>query len=74
MPEEALKCITCNELFHNDGVQLIIHGQTIGHVCPSCIASLKSFHLLVKRESVRKPYVLTCIIPLEMLDKDPETT
>lgn len=74
MPEEALKCVACSELFHNDGVQLVVHGQTVGHVCPSCLASTKSFHLLVRRESVRKPYVLACFIPLETLDKEPENT
>lgn len=73
MPEElAFQCNNCHEVFHNDGLQLIIHGQAIGQLCSSCLVNTKSFHLLVQRESVRKPYMLACFIPLETTDKESE--
>lgn len=47
-------CTKCGETFESQGVQIIVHDETIGHVCPSCIAGADSFHLIVQRVAAGK--------------------
>lgn len=43
------KCAKCHEVFEaGNGVQIIVHEQTVGRVCPACIAGAVSIQLILQ--------------------------
>lgn len=54
-----LECSKCGEVFEaGNGVQIIIHEQTVGRVCSACIAGAESIQLILHRKVPGKPYKL----------------
>lgn len=41
------QCKKCNEPFESNGLQIIAHEQTVGHICPACLANAKSVHIIL---------------------------
>jgi len=52
------KCKKCDGVFEADGIQIVVHEQTIGRVCPSCIAGAKHVQLVLYQKSPGQPYEL----------------
>jgi Holliday junction resolvase len=46
----VFQCSKCNETFESDGLQVIAHGQSIGYVCPSCVAGAKTVMLILEQK------------------------
>jgi hypothetical protein len=54
------ECVKCCEIFEaGNGIQVIVHGQTIGRVCPACIAGARSIQLILQPKKPGKPPTLT---------------
>lgn len=47
-------CVKCQETFESHGLQLVLHEADVGRVCPSCIASAQTLHLVVERVAPNK--------------------
>lgn len=54
------ECAKCGEVFEaGNGIQVIVHEQTVGRVCPACIAGATSIQLILQPKTPGKPPMLT---------------
>jgi len=51
-------CDKCKQAFEHDGVQVVMHGQTIGHVCPECVAGAATISIFIGRDAPGMPYTI----------------
>jgi DNA-directed RNA polymerase subunit RPC12/RpoP len=51
-------CSKCGETFEADGLQVIIHDQSVGRVCPACLAGARTIHLVIVQEAPGKPFTI----------------
>lgn len=54
----TFQCAKCKETFEADGVQVIVHGQTVGRVCPACVAGSEAIQLILHQKSPGQPFTL----------------
>lgn len=53
------KCDKCKEVFEaGNGVQIIVHEKTVGHVCPACIAGAETIQLIIQQKVPGKTYTV----------------
>ena len=54
------ECAKCREVFEaGNGIQIIVHENTVGRVCPACIAAATSIQLILQPKTPGKPPELT---------------
>jgi len=52
------QCKKCGQSFEKDGVQVIVHDNTVGRICPACVASADTITVVLVREAPGKPYAI----------------
>lgn len=45
----TFKCKKCHETFESNGLRIVAHEKTVGHVCPGCLANTKTVHLILEQ-------------------------
>lgn len=54
------ECAKCHEVFEaGNGIQIIVHEQSVGRVCPACVAGAESIQLILQPKTPGQPLVLT---------------
>lgn len=52
-------CSKCEEVFEaGNGVHVSVHEDTVGRVCPACIAGAETIQLILHHKAPGKPYTL----------------
>lgn len=54
----VFQCSKCREPFEQDGLQIIIHGVTVGHVCPECLANANTVSITMSRPRPGKDFAI----------------
>jgi len=56
--EMEFMCIKCKLPFAKAGLEVKMHGELAGRVCPECLAGATDIILAVSRTAPGKPYIL----------------
>jgi DNA-directed RNA polymerase subunit RPC12/RpoP len=54
-------CVKCKQLFDKDGLEIAIHQEEIGRICPECLSGSSKISVLVTRESAGKPFMISYV-------------
>lgn len=57
----SFSCIKCKQIFEKDGLEVAVHQEEIGRICPECLAGSSKISILVTRESAGKPFVISYV-------------
>lgn len=55
------QCASCKEAFEQDGLQLILHGENVLHICPGCIANSNNISVTISRRAPGRPFKLALL-------------
>jgi DNA-directed RNA polymerase subunit RPC12/RpoP len=54
-------CVKCKQLFEKDGLEVAVHQEEIGRICPECLSGSSRISVHVTRESAGKPFVISYV-------------
>jgi hypothetical protein len=55
------QCFKCQTVFESAGLQVIVHDQVAGYVCPACIANAETIHVVLNCPSPGKPFSIAAV-------------
>lgn len=54
-------CVKCKQIFEKDGLEVAVHQEEVGRICPECLASSSKISILITRERAGKPFVISYV-------------
>ena len=59
--DPSYTCVKCKQLFEKDGLEVAVHQEELGRICPECLSGSNKISMLVTRESAGKPFGIAYI-------------
>lgn len=54
-------CVKCKQIFEKNGLEVAVHQEEIGRICPECLAGSSKISILVTRDQAGKPFLIACV-------------